>query len=378
MKKARGILIAGLMIFGITVCGELTLKTNHPFVQLLCDTFRSNVAEAAGLLPGMKEVGKNPGIALPSEQVEKDVLVMKLKKIEKGLSLEKLGEIAGVSPVYMGAVLNAQHRLDPEAAKKVAEALGLDAETAAVLTACHNRNKYPCTIDPFLYRMVELLGVYGDAMRDQFNEKFGDGIMSAIVFKLELDKEVVDGADWVVIRMKGKFLPYLEILAPGTTPPAPPTGTIPGMKLTEEQVEKAVAVMQAKKREKGLTLDKLGEITGRNPVYIGAVLNGQHRLHPEAAVKLAQALDLDGDTSAVLTAPLVRTKSPNTLDPFLYRIYEIIGVYGDAMRDALNEKFGDGIMSAITFFISVDKEVVEGVPFVVITWKGKFLPYASF
>ena len=372
MKNVCGILMAGLMISWIVTFGEVTLQSNHPFVQLVSDVI---CPEAVAQF---KEVGRNPGVQLPEGQIEEASEVMREKRIEKGLTLANLAEIAGVSPVYMAAVLNGQHRLDPEAAKKVAEALGLDAKTAAVLTSCKLRHKYPCTIDPFLYRMVEVLGVYGDAMRDQFNEKFGDGIMSAITFTLNVDKEVVDGADWVVIKMKGKFLPYLELLAPGATPPAPPAGRIPGMKLTQEQVDKAVAVMQAKKREKALTLDKLGEITGRNPVYIGAVVNGQHRLHPEAAVKLAQALELDGDTAAVLTAPLVRTKHPNTLDPFLYRIYEVIGVYGDAMRDMLNEKFGDGIMSAITFSISVDKEVVGKDDFVVITWKGKFLPYLSF
>ncbi len=204
MKKACGILMAGLVVFWIATSGEPTLQTNHPFVQLISDVL---CPEAAAQF---KEVGRKPGVQLPVEQIDEAVLVMREKRIEKGLTLAKLAEIAGVSPVYIASVLNGQHRLDPEAAKKVAEALDLDEKTAGVLTCCKLRNKYPCTIDPFLYRMVEVLGVYGDAMRDQFNEKFGDGIMSAITFSISVDKEVIGKDDFVVITWKGKFLPYLS------------------------------------------------------------------------------------------------------------------------------------------------------------------------
>jgi len=151
-----------------------------------------------------------PGIALPPELVTKAVTTIQAKRAEKGITLKHLSEITGRSPVYIAAALRGQARLHPDAAQKVAQALGLDAETASILTACPVRDQFPCTTDPLEYRLFEVIGVYGDAIRDACNELFGDGIMSAITFKLNVDKEVVDGTDYVVITLKGKWLPYKE------------------------------------------------------------------------------------------------------------------------------------------------------------------------
>ena len=62
-------------------------------------------------------------------------------------------------------------------------------------------------------------------------------------------------------------------------------------------------------------------------------------------------------------------------DPLLYRFYEILQVYGMPLKDVIQEKFGDGIMSAIDFTLKVEKEVVEAGDRVVVTMNGKFLPY---
>ena len=106
----------------------------------------------------------------------------------KGLSFEDLGRVIGTKdPMYLAAALHGQHRLNAEEAKKLAQALGVDAETALATTAMPLRTDFPLTTDPFKYRLMELVGVYGDALRDRCNELFGDGILSAIdcVVKLE-------------------------------------------------------------------------------------------------------------------------------------------------------------------------------------------------
>ena len=64
-------------------------------------------------------------------------------------------------------------------------------------------------------------------------------------------------------------------------------------------------------------------------------------------------------------------------DPLVYRLYEVIGVYGDTLKEVINEKFGDGIMSAIDFSMHVDKEENPKGDRVVITMNGKFLRYAN-
>lgn len=152
----------------------------------------------------------------------------------------------------------------------------------------------------------------------------------------------------------------------------------PGKALVPDAVSKAVDAIQTKRAEKGVTLTELSKLTGRSPVYIAAALRGQARLHPEAAQKIAKVLGLHEEMTSVLTACPVRNQFPCTTDPLKYRLLEVVGVYGDAIRDACNELFGDGIMSAITFKLNVDKEVVEGTEYVVITMKGKWLPYKEF
>lgn len=62
--------------------------------------------------------------------------------------------------------------------------------------------------DPVIYRFYELFGVYGDTIKEIIHEKFGDGIMSAIDFSMDIDKEENPAGDRVVLTLNGKFLPY--------------------------------------------------------------------------------------------------------------------------------------------------------------------------
>jgi len=131
--------------------------------------------------------------------------------------------------------------------------------------------------------------------------------------------------------------------------------------------------------EKKVTYRDLAAAVGKSPVYIAAVLHGQQRLLPADAEKLAAALDAGPEAIAALSAYPVRAEFPVTTDPFKYRLLEIVGVYGDALRSMANEMFGDGIMSAIDFTMDVEKVTgKEGEALMKITMNGKWLPYKQF
>jgi cyanate lyase len=143
--------------------------------------------------------------------------------------------------------------------------------------------------------------------------------------------------------------------------------------------KKAKDVIKAKRLEKKVTIAEVAKIVGKNPTFVAAALQGNHRLTPEEAKKVGNALDLDPGTTESLSKFPVRTDFPNTTDPFKYRLLEIVGVYGDALREMANEMFGDGIMSAIDFTIDVEKVTgSQGEARCKITLNGKWLEYKTF
>jgi cyanate lyase len=112
---------------------------------------------------------------------------------------------------------------------------------------------------------------------------------------------------------------------------------------------------------------------------VAAVLQGTHKLPAEEAKKVGDLLGLDGELTASLSKFPVRTDFPNATDPFKYRLMEIIGVYGDSMREQANEMFGDGIMSAIDFTLDMEKVTgSQGEARCKITLNGKWLEYKTF
>ncbi len=132
-------------------------------------------------------------------------------KAEKNLSFEQIAEGTGLSDVFVTAALLGQHPLPAEAAQKVGETLGLKKDAIILLQAVPLRgsveNNMPT--DPTIYRFYEIVQVYGTTLKALVHEQFGDGIMSAINFKMDL-KKVADpeGGERVVITLDGKFLPY--------------------------------------------------------------------------------------------------------------------------------------------------------------------------
>jgi cyanate lyase len=146
--------------------------------------------------------------------------------------------------------------------------------------------------------------------------------------------------------------------------------------MEKDEVRKAI---KAKRLAKKVTIAEVAKAVGRNPTFVAAVLQGTHKLPADEAKKVGDLLSLDAELTASLSKFPVRTDFPNTTDPFKYRLMEIIGVYGDSMREQANEMFGDGIMSAIDFTLDMEKVTgSQGEARCKITLNGKWLEYKTF
>jgi cyanate lyase len=135
-------------------------------------------------------------------------------------------------------------------------------------------------------------------------------------------------------------------------------------------------ILSAKSAKK-LTFAELANIIGCNSIFLAAVCYRQASASHDQAVKLLATLDLDHTLAPELTSfPVKGGLMPTVpIDPLLYRLYEIMQVYGLPLKDVIQEMFGDGIMSAIDFTLHVDKEADPRGDRVKIVMSGKFLPY---
>ena len=130
-------------------------------------------------------------------------------KVSKGLSWETMGQALSMSPVWLASACLGMNSAPAEKARSISEYLGLGPEVAAALEA------FPIKIwdqavptDPLIYRLYEVVGVYGETLKEVIQEKFGDGIMSAIDFSMEVEKIEDPKGDRVLLTLNGKFLPY--------------------------------------------------------------------------------------------------------------------------------------------------------------------------
>jgi cyanate lyase len=130
-------------------------------------------------------------------------------KAAKGLTWEKIGQDLGMSPVWLASACLGMNSASKDNAAAIAAYLGLDEEIAKALEAYPTKewDKLVPT-DPLIYRLYEIIGVYGPTLKEVIQEKFGDGIMSAIDFSMEVDKVQDPKGDRVLLTMNGKFLPY--------------------------------------------------------------------------------------------------------------------------------------------------------------------------
>jgi cyanate lyase len=136
------------------------------------------------------------------------------------------------------------------------------------------------------------------------------------------------------------------------------------------------------KAQKNLTWAMLAESLGGTDVFIASCVYGENSMLPAMAEKLCTLLDLDEGTKSVLTACPTKGNSLGDkvvpTDPLLYRFYEILCVYGTSLKEVIQEKCGDGIMSAIDFTLEVEKVADPKGDRVVVHMNGKFLPYRRF
>ncbi len=137
-----------------------------------------------------------------------------------------------------------------------------------------------------------------------------------------------------------------------------------------------VSELLAAKQRQGLSFADLEKVLDRDEVWIAAVLYRQAAASADEAKLLVEALGLSANYIDLLTEYPIKGLGPIVpTDPFIYRFYEIIQVYGFPLKSVIQEKFGDGIMSAIDFTMDVDKEVDPKGDRVKITMSGKFLSY---
>ncbi|HVB48877.1 MAG TPA: cyanase [Burkholderiales bacterium] len=130
-------------------------------------------------------------------------------KKHKRVTYADLEKAVGRDEVWIAALLYGQARASQEEAEKLAAALGVDAKLVEPLTESSTKGLGPVVpTDPLLYRFYEILQVYGMPIKSVIHEKFGDGIMSAIDFTLDIEKEPDPKGDRVRVTMSGKFLPY--------------------------------------------------------------------------------------------------------------------------------------------------------------------------
>jgi cyanate lyase len=131
-------------------------------------------------------------------------------KVTKGLKWSDVAAKVGLSKEWVTAACLGQMTLTPEQAGVVGEIFGLTDDEKKWLMVVPYKGSLPTSVptDPLIYRFYELVSVYGTTFKELIHEEFGDGIMSAIDFKMDLKREANPMGDRVSIVMSGKFLPY--------------------------------------------------------------------------------------------------------------------------------------------------------------------------
>lgn len=137
------------------------------------------------------------------------------------------------------------------------------------------------------------------------------------------------------------------------------------------------AILHAK-QVKGVTWEQVGKAAGLSAEYTCSACLGMNHLDKKNADAVSDLLDLGGEISEALQQfPYKSWEQTIPTDPVIYRWYEIVGVYGETIKEMIKEKFGDGIMSAIDFTMNIEKQEDPKGDRVVVTLNGKFLPYKS-
>lgn len=133
-------------------------------------------------------------------------------RIEKGITWAAIAEAVGASKEWTTAACLGQMAMTRQQAETVASLLGLPEIAVKILQTTPYKGSLPTQVpaDPLIYRFYELVSVYGTTLKELIGEEFGDGIMSAIDFSMDLQREPHPAGDRVRIVMSGKYLPYKQ------------------------------------------------------------------------------------------------------------------------------------------------------------------------
>ena len=131
-------------------------------------------------------------------------------KVQKGLKWADVARKVGQSKEWVTAACLGQMTLTKDQAEKVGKIFGLPGEAVKLLQVVPYKGSLPTAVptDPLIYRLYELVNVYGITIKELIHEEFGDGIMSAIDFKMDIVREPDPKGDRVIMTLNGKFLPY--------------------------------------------------------------------------------------------------------------------------------------------------------------------------
>ncbi|KAN0138780.1 Cyanate lyase C-terminal domain containing protein [Lactarius tabidus] len=165
-----------------------------------------------------------------------------------------------------------------------------------------------------------------------------------------------------------------------------PNASIPATIAPYRDLPAAFSLLFAAKAQKGLTFEQIGKEINKDEVWVAALFYGQAKATEDELRDLSNVLGIVRGSTAhqSLVAELGSNWYPNRgigpippTDPVIYRLFEGVLVYGHALKAVIHEKFGDGIMSMIDCKVHVEKKPDPKGDRVVLTFDGKFLPYAK-
>ncbi|KAJ7214520.1 cyanate lyase C-terminal domain-containing protein [Mycena pura] len=156
--------------------------------------------------------------------------------------------------------------------------------------------------------------------------------------------------------------------------------TVPSTNSPYADLPSASSKLFEAKARKGVTFDQIATAIGKDEVWVAAAFYGQAKFTPEELARVSEYLGISSDLQAELGAHWWPNRGLGPMpptDPVIYRLYESVLVYGHAIKAVIHEKFGDGIMSMIDCTVTVAKKEHPKGDRVVLTFDGKFLPYAK-
>lgn len=151
-------------------------------------------------------------------------------------------------------------------------------------------------------------------------------------------------------------------------------------KITIEEATRddvTATILRAKKRA-GMTWAQMGEAIGMSPAWLHSAATGMNAFPDDKARAFGDLLGLpDSAVETLCESPLKVWQQTVPTDPCIYRLYEVVGVYGPTIKALINEEFGNGIMSAIDFSLDVEREPNPRGDRVRLIISGKYLAYSN-